>query len=164
LATDSTRRLHHTIPPWVAVGAVFHIRIRVDGEWARTQSLIAPPARGHTLLDSVAHYHRERTWYCHLLLLMPDHIHALLSLPADRTMSRVVGDWKKWHARRSEVRWQNNYFDHRIRNEAEFQLKAAYIRNNPVAKGLYVRPEDWPWVVDATTPEAPLGTAAPTSR
>lgn len=162
MATDSTRRLHHATPPWVASGAVFHIRIRADRNWAHTHSLIAPPTRGHRLLDSIAHYHRQLSWYCHLFLLMPDHTHALLSFPPDRSMSKMIGEWKKWHARSKTVLWQDNYFDHRIRDDAEFQQKAAYIRNNPVVKKLCARVEDWPWVVDRAALEAPLGTAAPT--
>lgn len=162
MATDSTHRLHHATPQWVESGAVFHIRIRADREWARTQSLIIRPSRGHALLDSVAHYHRQRSWYCHLFLLMADHTHALLGFPPDRAMSQVIGAWKTWHARNNGLKWQTNFFDHRIRGEAEFQLKAAYIRRNPVVKGLCRQPEDWPWVIDAAALEAPLGTAAPT--
>lgn len=162
MATDSTRRLHHATPPWVAGGAVFHVRIRADRDWTRPQSLIVPPPRGRRLVDSVAHYHRQHSWYCHLFLLMPDHVHALLSFPPDREMSRVIGAWKTWHARKNTIAWQRNYFDHRIRSEAELQLKAAYIRHNPVVRGLCVRPEDWPWVVDAAALEAPSGTPAPT--
>lgn len=93
---------------------------------------------------------------------MPDHAHALLSFPPDRQMSRVIGGWKSWHARNSGIDWQDNYFDHRIRSDDEFQQKAAYIRRNPVAKGLCQRSEDWPWIVDAAAPEAPSGTPAPT--
>jgi len=162
MATDSTRRLHHTIPPWVAGGAVFHVRLRADEEWARAKSLIAPPTRARRLLESATHYHRQHTWHCHLFLLMPDHVHALLSFPPNQPMSRVIGAWKAWHARASEVVWQDNYFDHRIRNDAEFDLKAGYIRHNPVAKELCVRPEDWPWVIDTAALEAPSGTPAPT--
>ena len=164
MATDSTRRLHHAVPPWVARGAVFHVRLRVDHEWARHHSLVSPRTRAQHLLESVRRYHRDGTWHCHLFLLMPDHLHALLSFPDDRPMSRAIAAWKSWHARQREVVWQNNYFDHRIRDEREFQLKAAYIRSNPVAKGLCLRPEDWPWVVDGNSPEAPAGTPAPTSR
>lgn len=79
-------------------------------------------------------------------------------------MSRTIGAWKSWHGRNSGVEWQDNYFDHRIRNEAELQLKAVYIRNNPVANGRCARPEDWAWVVDAAALAAPSGTPAPTSE
>ena len=64
-------------------------------------------------------------------------------------MSRVVGDWKKYQALNHHVRWQDGYFDHRIRDNREFELKANYVRQNPVVKGLCARPEDWPWVFDS---------------
>ncbi|MBX3736465.1 MAG: transposase [Candidatus Didemnitutus sp.] len=161
MATDSTRRLHHAIPPWVAGGAIIHIRIRVDSEWARHQSLVAREV-ARRLLDSVANYHRRGSWYCHLFLLMPDHTHALIAFPSDRPMSQVISAWKSWHARHTAIAWQDNYFDHRIRNDAEFELKATYIRHNPIVKGLCQRAEDWPWVVDANSLAAPSGTPAPT--
>jgi REP element-mobilizing transposase RayT len=79
---------------------------------------------------------------------MPDHLHALLAFPPDKQMSKVIGAWKAFQSKRHGLRWQGNYFDHRIRNEAEAEEKAAYIRQNPVVKGLCVREEDWPWVYD----------------
>ncbi|MBA3849732.1 MAG: hypothetical protein C0502_07020 [Opitutus sp.] len=165
MATDSARRLHHAIPPWVAGGSVFHIRLRAERAWASlTRSLITAPARGNALLDSVAHYHRQRCWYCHLFLLMPDHTHALLAFPYDKETSRVIGGWKSWRARHSAIEWQDNFFDHRIRNRSELERKAIYIRNNPVVKGLCPRAEDWPWVIDSAALEAPSGTPAPTPR
>ena len=95
---------------------------------------------------------------------MPDHTHALLSFPPDRPMSRTIGAWKSWHVRNNAVEWQTNYFDHRIRNDAELQLKATYTRNNPVAMELCARAENWPWVVDAAALEAPSRTPAPTTE
>lgn len=161
MATDSTRRLHHAIPPWIASDAIFHVRIRVDRVWSGSHSLTKSPI-ARALLDTVTHYHRQGSWYCHLFLLMPDHTHALLSFPPDAPMSCVIGAWKSWHARRNAVAWQDNYFDHRIRNDREFQLKSAYIRENPVAKGLCEHAADWPWIVDADAFAAPSGTPAPT--
>jgi putative transposase len=73
---------------------------------------------------------------------MPDHLHALISFPALEKMSGVVGDWKRFQQRESAVRWQEGYFDHRIRNDREFEEKAAYIRRNPVVKGLCAQPGD----------------------
>jgi REP element-mobilizing transposase RayT len=78
---------------------------------------------------------------------MPDHCHALLSFPDEQEMSAVIGAWKRYHHRNNWVRWQENYFDHRLRQNESFQQAATYIRNNPVAKGLCNRPEDWPWVL-----------------
>jgi hypothetical protein len=78
MATDSTRRLHHHTPSWVEHGAIFHIRIRLERESAvsLTETRLA-----RMLLDSATFYHQQTTWHCHLFLLMPDHLHALLRFP-----------------------------------------------------------------------------------
>jgi REP element-mobilizing transposase RayT len=144
MATDSTRRLHHQTPSWVNGDAVFHIRIRL--ERGSAVPLTAPPL-ARALLDSAVFYHRQATWRCHLFLLMPDHLHALLTFPFDRDMRLVVGRWKAWHVRTTHLRWQDNFFDHRIRNPRELQLKAHYIRQNPVVKSLCAKADDWPWAV-----------------
>lgn len=60
-------------------------------------------------------------------------------------MSRVVGEWKRYTTQVGKIRWQKNYFDHRIRNPRELQEKFAYVLRNPGVKGLCPRTEDWPW-------------------
>jgi REP element-mobilizing transposase RayT len=72
---------------------------------------------------------------------MPDHLHALLAFPPDKKMSNVIDTWKSFHAKQSDISWQANYFDHRIRTDAELEEKAAYIRRNPVVKGLCAKEE-----------------------
>jgi REP element-mobilizing transposase RayT len=41
--------------------------------------------------------------------------------------------------------WQDESFDHWVRNPAEWQKIKSYIERNPVTAGLVSRPEDWPW-------------------
>jgi REP element-mobilizing transposase RayT len=144
MATDSTRRLHHHTPAWVDSEANFHIRIRLE----RNSPPLTTPPVAHALLESARFYHQRLTWRCHLFLLMPDHLHALLAFPFDRDMRLIVGRWKAWQVRTLKIEWQENFFDHRIRNRAEFQLKADYIRQNPVVKGLCLQASDWPWVIE----------------
>lgn len=145
MATDSTRRLHHATPAWVRPDAVFHIRGRV----ARPHGMVlVEPQIAPALLESVEFYHRRGTWFCHLFLLMPDHWHALLCFPPASDMRIVVGRWKAWHTRQLDLEWQDNFFDHRLRNRHEMQVKAEYIRQNPVVKGLCKQADDWPWKID----------------
>lgn len=68
-------------------------------------------------------------------------------------MRIVVGRWKAWQTRTHRISWQDNFFDHRMRNTRELQLKADYIRQNPVVKDLCKSATDWPWVIDSTTLE-----------
>jgi putative transposase len=63
-------------------------------------------------------------------------------------MSRVVGDWKRYQERELGIAWQDGYFDHRLRNDDEFDEKCHYIRMNPVRRGLCGSPAEWPWVVE----------------
>jgi len=103
---------------------------------------------GPALLESVRLYHRRRTWYTRLFLLLPDHLHAILAFPFDRPMGDIVGAWKGFHTKNTDIDWQENYFDHRLRNEEQVTVKARYIRMNPVEAGLCEKPEDWPWVIE----------------
>jgi len=77
---------------------------------------------------------------------MPDHAHALLSFPIEAQMSRAIGDWKRYTARRPGIKWQTNYFDHRIRDGHGLAEQYAYILRNPVVKELCADEAAWPWV------------------
>ena len=116
-------RLHHRAPSWVPDGETFHIRIRCAPTQTTLGSLITP-AFAQPLLDSAHFYHAQRRWCSFLFLLMPDHLHALIAFPREEAMSRVMHDWKSWHKRTHGIEWQDGYFDHRIRSEKEFELKA----------------------------------------
>ena len=131
-------RLHHAVPAWVESGACFHIRLRAAPGHCASRPLAAPEI-AHGLLGAARFYHERQRWHCRLFLLMPDHIHALLAFPMESRMSRVVGEWKHYASRQWNIGWQENFFDHRIRNAHELAEKYAYIRRNPVVKGLCSR-------------------------
>ena len=108
-------RLHHRVPHWVEPGALFHIRIRLDRE--KQQRMLVDPSLAHALLDSAKFYQATMRWYITLFFLMPDHVHAVLSFPRDKSMSEVIRDWKRFHTRTHRVMWQEGYFDHRLRSD-----------------------------------------------
>ena len=73
---------------------------------------------------------------------MPDHCHALITFPASGSpWTKVVRDWKHWLARSLGIRWQIDFFDHRLRNDESQDEKASYILANPVRAGLVENPE-----------------------
>jgi putative DNA methylase len=41
--------------------------------------------------------------------------------------------------------WQDESFDHWIREEADYARTVAYIDMNPVVAGLCATPAEWPW-------------------
>ncbi|MBN8456729.1 MAG: IS200/IS605 family transposase [Verrucomicrobia bacterium] len=79
---------------------------------------------------------------------MPDHLHALISLTWKKGdgLSKVLADWKRFTARTCGIVWQRDFHDHRIRSESDHQDKWAYIRENPVRKGMVACYEEWPHV------------------
>ncbi|NCD22426.1 MAG: hypothetical protein EOL90_05730 [Spartobacteria bacterium] len=140
------KRLPHEVPPWVAEDAVFFITLNAQ---ERGKSLLLEQDRPARLWESAQCYVRQNAWWPHLFLLMPDHLHLLASFTRSSGPRVVLPKWKRWTARALGIRWQRDFFEHRIRNAQEYQEKAHYIRQNPVRKGLVNKPEDWPFVWDA---------------
>jgi putative transposase len=138
------------VPHWVEPGAPFHIRIALDRE--KEQKALIDPALAQAIFDSAKFYEARLRWHITLFLLMPDHLHALLSFAHDESMSEVIRDWKRFHARTNHVIWQEGYFDHRLRADErgeQLSSKMNYLRQNPVAAGLCAKAEYWPWFIDS---------------
>ena len=100
------------------------------------------------LFGSISHYVNQRRWWPEIVILMPDHLHALISFSwkEGQGMNAVIRDWKRYTARVFGVRWQRDYFDHRIRSEAGHQSTWFYIQENPVRAGLVEHSDCWPHV------------------
>jgi putative transposase len=135
-------RLRHDVPGWVKAGAVFHVRIRSAPEQVIP---LTEEKLGADLLAAMRRYHELGRWWCRLVVIMPDHLHALVSFPDQSGMSATVRDWKRGTARFQGVRWQSNFFDHRLRTDKEVAEAWVYFGANPVVKGLVLRAQDWPW-------------------
>lgn len=82
-------------------------------------------------------------------MVMPDHVHGLISLPPDRELGTTLAAWKPYLTKTAPIEWQAGFFDHRLRSDESLQEKAHYIRINPVRAGLVKRPEDWPHIWEA---------------
>ena len=136
-------KLHHEIPAWVDSDNLFHIRIRSNGTLL-TESTLAP-----LLLKSIKFYEQRERWRPVLVVLMPDHLHAIIALGFGETLSKLVADWKRYHAKANGVCWQENFFDHRLREDERgehLEGTLDYLRQNPVAAGLCAHSNDWPWI------------------
>jgi putative transposase len=82
-------------------------------------------------------------------VVMPEHVHLLLSEPKRDTLADALKSLKQGVARRLIGEdghfWQKRYYDFNVRNYAQFVEKLRYIHRNPVKRGLCERPEDWEW-------------------
>lgn len=139
-------KLQHQPPAWVRADAIYFITICTA---QRGNHLLIEDKLPKALLTAAAAYH-DRRWWCHLWLIMPDHIHGLIGVASPEHLAPTISDWKRYIARQHEVQWQENFFDHRLRNRAELETKAAYIRANPVRAGLMPEGGHWPWAWEPT--------------
>ena len=103
-------------------------------------------------------YDRGRRIDLWAAVVMPDHVHLLLTPLADeqgwpyplpailklikgisaRSVNKILG--------MSGPVWQEESFDHTLRSDGSLQEKLEYIRQNPVRRGLAAKPEDYPWL------------------
>jgi putative transposase len=133
------------VPLWVdSSREVYFITVCCE---SRGQNQLARPPIAEKLFEAVAFRHERHAWFTHLFLIMPDHIHALLSFPpSPKPLVTTVLEWKRWVAKTCNVVWQRDFFEHRLRSFESHREKADYILANPVRAGLVNRPEDWPYV------------------
>ncbi len=80
-------------------------------------------------------------------VVMPEHVHLLVSEPAKSDISGVVHALKLSVALRLVERpfWQVRYYDFLVHNESKRVEKLRYMHRNPVVRGLVEKPEDWKW-------------------
>jgi len=141
------RRNHlpHEIPSWVdPTKETYFITINCR---ERGRNQLAQVEIADSLFDTVRHRQEKCLWWPYVFLLMPDHVHALLSFPpSDKPLRLVISKWKEWTAKQVAIEWQQDFFEHRMRGEESRREKAGYILANPVRAGLVARPEEWPFV------------------
>jgi putative transposase len=86
----------------------------------------------------------------HEFVLMPDHLHLLITPSHEMSLEKVVQLIKggssflinKSRGAKMEI-WQSGFHDWTIRDDDDFGAKSRYIRMNPVVAKLVERCEDW---------------------
>ena len=140
------------LPHWQGPGESYFVRFSLrDPRIADlTDDGIAPH-----VIASLRHQDQET----HLLFdytIMPNHVHCILKpLPSDTGTHNLLGvlcSIKRFSAlqinrvlHRTGRLWQEENYDHVLRNLQDYQEKSLYIYMNPVKAGLVKIPSDWPW-------------------
>jgi putative transposase len=101
-------------------------------------------------------------------VVMPEHVHLLLSEPRKGTLAKLMQVLKQRvsHAMRRKRRrglsgqlslafsassaglrrfWQRRYYDFNVYSAQKIREKLDYIHTNPVKRKLVMHPKDWPW-------------------
>ena len=103
---------------------------------------------------------RERPFVIDAVVILPDHLHAIFTLPpGDLDFS---GRWRRIKGHFSSALidasielkrspngdlalWQRRFWEHTIRDEGDFERHVDYIHFNPVKHALVQRVRDWPY-------------------
>jgi putative transposase len=80
-------------------------------------------------------------------VVMPEHVHLLVSEPKRESLAKGLQALKISVARRSrqDLFWQARYYDFNVFTEGKRVEKLEYMHRNPVQRGLAGSAEEWPW-------------------
>lgn len=104
------------------------------------------------LIDVLRSLVRERSFQLHDFVVMPDHLHLLLTvgegMTIEKAMQLVKGRFshrlKKEFGYLGEV-WQRGYSEIQVLGQAKMDSYRRYIGNNPVEAGLVASAKDYPY-------------------
>ncbi len=80
-------------------------------------------------------------------VIMPEHVHLLVSEPKDRPLSSALNGLKLSVSKQIGVGqfWEQRYYDFNVWTEKKRIEKLRYMHRNPVKRGLVQSPEQWRW-------------------
>jgi putative transposase len=102
---------------------------------------------------------KERPFTIDAIVILPDHLHTIITLPPDD--ADFSGRWRRIKGHFSSnliasgpamkrtwngdlALWQRRFWEHTIRDEGDFARHVDYIHFNPVKHELVSRVRDWP--------------------
>jgi putative transposase len=102
------------------------------------------------LIETILVYREQERYLLHEFVIMPNHLHLLLSPVAPVTLERTMQFIKGGYSHRAgkemgmngEI-WQRGYVDHRIRDTQDYIRHLEYIRFNPVRAHIVQTPESF---------------------
>jgi len=98
-------------------------------------------------LQTLAHYRDEGKYLLHEFVIMPDHVHLLITPAEEISLERAVQFVKGGFSFRLKrgVIWQESFTNHRVQDLEDYATHREYIWLNPVRAGLVGRAEEYPY-------------------
>ena len=94
---------------------------------------------------------RLQKWRVLAAMLMPDHLHTVVSPRKDRDakLGNFSGALKRWMRKELNAswNWQPGCFDRLLRSDESLHEKWIYVQENPVRAGFVINWKDWPYRV-----------------
>jgi putative transposase len=102
------------------------------------------------LINVLSHYQQQGKYWLHEFVIMPDHLHLLITPAAPTTIEKALQFIKGGFSFRAKKElgisgdiWQTSFYDHRVRDAIEYSRFRYYIHMNPVRRGLTQSPEEF---------------------
>ena len=138
----------HANPANIVAGTrTFFVTTSIWGKRRLLQSARAAELLVRTIYD----YRAQDKYLLHEFVVMPDHLHVLMTMGKRMTIERAVQYIKGGFAFRAGEAlgfqspvWQKGFSEIRVVDRQSFENQREYIRNNPVVAYLAQRPEDYP--------------------
>jgi putative transposase len=105
------------------------------------------PANAELFIETLQHYRRAGHYKLHAFVVMPDHVHFILT-PQVIALERAVGFIKGGFSHRLGSKtpvWQRGFTDHRIRDAEDMQTRRDYLHQNPVRANLVAAAQLYPY-------------------
>jgi len=134
---------HRTAP-----GASYFVTIKC---W-QSRAVFQVHENAEILIESLFHYRNSGAYLLHEFVVMPDHLHLLLTPSTTTSLEKTIqlikgGSSHRIHKvrnQRMEI-WQVGFYDWTIRDHNGWQAKIEYIHDNPVRAKLVENAKDWPF-------------------
>jgi putative transposase len=115
---------------------------------AQRQPIFRRETTANLLIETLAHYRDQRKFLLHEFVIMPDHIHALLTpapeISLERAMQFIKGGFSfRLHARGPV--WQESFSNHRVQDFDDYVKHREYIWLNPVRARLVLTAASYPF-------------------
>ena len=129
----------------------------------RRRPFFATPRARNVFVKYLDGVRKEKRFLLLGFVVMPEHVHLLVSEPQQGDLSTALQVLKQQVARRllkmktaqlqlefagpDEERhlWQRRFYDFNVWSEGKFNQKLKYMHANPVKRRLVLQPKDWPW-------------------
>jgi putative transposase len=110
---------------------------------AERRTLLRSEANAALLSKLTFHYRDEGRYFLHAFVVMPDHLHALITPSYDHSVERCIQCIKGGFSRAigkdshpAERIWQRGFREHRVRDAEDYIRRKSYIAQNPESWGL----------------------------
>ncbi len=109
--------------------------------WQR-RCIFSNDVLARTLIETIYGYRAEKRFALHAFVIMPDHMHLLITpgevLSLERAMQLIKGgfSFRVRKQRPNLLIWEKSFTNHRIRDAEDYERHRGYIHQNPVRRGL----------------------------